>query len=41
MKIFFLKPLDFRKFSHFSEMRNDALMHREVLKGLKYFNNQN
>ena len=32
-KIFVLKPLDFRKLSYFSEMRNDALMHREGLKG--------
>ena len=33
MKIFVLKPLGFRKLSYFSEMRNDALMHREGLKG--------
>ena len=32
-RIFVLKPLDFRKFSHYSEMRNDALMHRQGLKG--------
>ena len=29
MKIFVLKPLGFRKLSYFSEMLNDALMHRE------------
>ena len=33
MKIFGLKPLGFRKLGHFSEMRNDVLMHREGLKG--------
>ena len=33
MEIFVLKPLGFRKLSHSSEMRNDALMHRDRLKG--------
>ena len=33
MKIFVLKPLGFRELSYFSEMRNDALMHREGLNG--------
>ena len=33
MKIFDLNPLGFRKLSYFSEMLNDALMHREGLKG--------
>ena len=33
MKIFGLKPPDFRKLGHYLEMRNDALMHREGLKG--------
>ena len=33
MKIFVLKPLGFRKLSYSSDMRNDALMHREGLKG--------
>ena len=33
MKMFALKLLGFRKLSHSSEMRNDALMHREGLKG--------
>ena len=33
MKISVLKPLGFRKLSHSAEMRNDALMHREGLKG--------
>ena len=28
-----LNPLVFKKLSHFSEMHNDALMHREGLKG--------
>ena len=28
-----LKLPDFRTISHFSEMQNDALMHREGLKG--------
>ena len=28
-----LKPLGFRKLSHSSEMRNDALMYREGLEG--------
>ena len=27
------KPLVLKKLSHFSEMQNDALMHREGLKG--------
>ena len=31
MQIFVLKPLGFRKLSYFSEMRNEALMHREGL----------
>ena len=35
MKIVVLKPPGFRKLSHFSEMRNDALMHREGLKGFE------
>ena len=35
MKIFVLKPAGFRKLSHSSEMQNDALMHREGLKGLE------
>ena len=35
MKIFVLKPLGFKKLSHSLEMRNDALMHREGLKGFK------
>ena len=30
---FVLKPLGFRKLSHSKEMRNDALKHREGLKG--------
>ena len=29
---FVLKPPDFRKLGHFSDMRNDALMHPEGLK---------
>ena len=33
MKIFILKPLVERKLSLFSGMWNDALMHREGLKG--------
>ena len=33
MQICVLKPPGFRKLSHSSEMRNDALMHREGLKG--------
>ena len=33
MKIFTSKPQVFRKLSHSPEMRNDALMHREGLKG--------
>ena len=39
MKMFFLKPISFIKFSHCSEKRNDALMHREgsTLKALNYF----
>ena len=32
-KIVILKPLGFRNLSHSSDMRNDALMHREGLKG--------
>ena len=32
-KIVILKPLGFRKLSHSSDMQNDALMHREGLKG--------
>ena len=31
--ILVLKPIDFGKLSQFSEMPNDALMHREGLKG--------
>ena len=33
MKKMVLKSLGFRKLSHSSEMQNDALMHREGLKG--------
>ena len=33
MEIFFLKPLVVRQLSQFSGMYNDALMHREGLKG--------
>ena len=33
MTIFDLKPLDFRKLSHSSEMQTDALMHCEDFKG--------
>ena len=33
MKIVVPKPLGFMKLSHFSEMQDDALMHREGLKG--------
>ena len=33
MGIFILKPLVVGKLSVFSEMQNDALMHREGLKG--------
>ena len=33
MQIFDLKPPNFREFDHFSEMRNDALMHREDIIG--------
>ena len=33
MKIFDLNPLDFRKLNHSSDMQNDALLHREDLKG--------
>ena len=33
MKIFALEPLGFRKLINSSEMQNDALMHREGLKG--------
>ena len=33
MTIFVLEPLGFRKLSHSSEMRNDALVHREGLEG--------
>ena len=33
MNFLVLKPPGFRKLSHFSEMRNDALIHREGLKG--------
>ena len=33
MKIVVLKPLGFRKLIHSLHMRNDALMHREGLKG--------
>ena len=33
MKNFVPKPLGFTKLSHFSEMQDDALMHREGLKG--------
>ena len=36
MKMFVLKPPGFMKLSHYSEMRNDALMHREGLKGEEY-----
>ena len=31
MTFFYLKPLDFRKLGHSSEMQNDGLMHREDL----------
>ena len=31
MKIFVLKPPDFRKSSHYLEMQNYALVHREGL----------
>ena len=31
--MFVLKPLGSTKLSHFSEMQDDALMHREGLKG--------
>ena len=34
MKCFVLQPPGFRKLSHSSEMRNDALMHRDGPKGL-------
>ena len=33
MKISALKSLRFKKWSYFSEMQNDALMHREGLEG--------
>ena len=33
MKIFVPKPLGFTMLGHFSEMQDDALMHREGLKG--------
>ena len=33
MKSFVLKPPNFRKLNYSSEMRNDALAHREGLKG--------
>ena len=33
IKICVVKPPGFWKLSHCSEMRNDALMHREYLKG--------
>ena len=33
MGIFVLKPLGLRELAHSSEMQNDALMHREGLKG--------
>ena len=36
MKNFVLKPPGFRRLSHSSEMRNDALMHREGSKGYQY-----
>ena len=36
MKIFVPKPPGYTKSSHFSEMQDNALMHREGLKGLKY-----
>ena len=35
MKIFVLKPLGFRKLGHSSDIRNNALMYREGLKGFK------
>ena len=35
MENFFKKPLVVGKWSLFSGMQNDALMHREDLKGLK------
>ena len=35
MKNVVLKSLSFIKLSHFPEMQNDALMHREGLKGFK------
>ena len=33
MNLFVLNPIGFRKLGHFSGMQNDALMHREGLKG--------
>ena len=33
MEVFVLKPLVVRKFGQFSGIENDALMHREGLKG--------
>ena len=33
MNMFVLNPLVLRELSHFSEIQNDALMHREGLKG--------
>ena len=33
MEIFVLKPPGFKKKTHYSDMRNDALMHCEGLKG--------
>ena len=33
MKIFVPKPLGFTKLSHFSEMLDDALMHRDGVMG--------
>ena len=35
MNIFVPEPLGFTKLSHFSVMQDDALMHREGLKGFK------
>ena len=35
MKCFVLQPPGFRKLSHSSEMRNDALMHRDGIDRIK------
>ena len=37
MEIFVLKSLGFRKLIHSSEMQNDALRHRDGLKGVVRF----